>query len=75
MRISTAWSYQSTINNMLNQQSNLSETQMKISSEQQYLTPSENPVVASSLIDFNQNIQETQQYQTNIRRRSGKIAA
>ena len=62
MEISTAWSYQSSVNTMLTQQTNLNETQMKISTGQKYLSPSENPVVASSLLDFNQNIQENQQY-------------
>ena len=73
MRISTAWSYQSSVNTMLTQQSNLNETQMKVSSGKQFLTPSENPVVASSLIDFNQNIQENQQYQVNINSAQAKL--
>lgn len=66
MRISTAWSYQSAVGSMINQQGNLNETQMELSSGKQYLTPADNPIVASNLIDFNQNIQETQQYQVNI---------
>jgi flagellar hook-associated protein 3 FlgL len=37
------------------------------------LNPSENPVVASSLIDFNQNIQENQQYQVNISSAQAKL--
>ena len=66
MRISTSWSYQSAVNNMLNQQSNLNQTQMEISTGKSYLTPSGNPVVAASLINFNENIAENQQYQVNI---------
>jgi flagellar hook-associated protein 3 FlgL len=58
---------------MLTQQSNLNETQMKISSGKQYLNPSENPVAASSLIDINQNIQENQQYQVNISSAQAKL--
>jgi len=73
MRISTAWSYQSTVSTMLNQQGNLNESQLKLSSGKKYLTPSENPMAASSLIDFNQNIQETQQYQTNISAAQAKL--
>lgn len=73
MRISTAWSYQSTVSNMLNQQGNLNESQLKLSSGKKYLTPSENPMAASSLIDFSQNIQETQQYQTNITAAQAKL--
>ena len=73
MEISTAWSYQSSVNTMLTQQTNLNETQMKISTGQKYLSPSENPVVASSLLDFNQNIQENQQYQVNISAAQAKL--
>lgn len=66
MRISTAWSYQSTVSNMTNQQANVNQMQMEISTGQKYLTPSQNPVAASSMVDFGANIGETQQYQTNI---------
>jgi flagellar hook-associated protein 3 FlgL len=66
MQISTLWGYQVAVENMTTQQSNLSQTQMQISTGKQYLTPADNPVVAANLIDFNQNIQENQQYQTNI---------
>ncbi len=66
MRISTSWNQQLGVNAMLDQQSKLSDTQMKLSSGKKYLTPSENTVAATSLIDLNQTIKENQQYQVNI---------
>jgi flagellar hook-associated protein 3 FlgL len=66
MRVSTTWQQQLSVNAMLNQQSKLSQTQLKLSSGQKYLTPSENTVAATGLIDLQQNIKENQQYQVNI---------
>jgi len=66
MRISTSWSHQLAVNAMLDQQAKLSETQLKLSSNKKYLTPSENPVAATSLINLEQNIKESEQYQVNI---------
>lgn len=66
MRISTTWTNQVAVNNMLNQQANLNATQTQISSGKKYTNPAENPVVAASLVNFDQNIAETQQYQVNI---------
>lgn len=66
MRISTSWNHQLGLNAMLDQQSKLHDTQLKLSSGKKYLNPAENAVAATSLIDFEQNIKENQQYQTNI---------
>lgn len=66
MRISTSWNHQLGVNAMLEQQSKLSDTQLKLSSGKKYLTPSENAVAATSLVDLQQNIEENQQYQVNI---------
>ncbi|WP_020483248.1 flagellar hook-associated protein FlgL [Methylomonas sp. MK1] len=66
MRISTSWNNQLGLNAMLDQQSKLSETQLKLSSGKKYLSPAENAVAATSMIDLNHNIKENQQYQVNI---------
>lgn len=73
MRVSTSWGYQVAVNSMIDQQGKVNEAQMRLSSGKQYLTPAENPVVATSLIDFNQNIQENQQYQVNIGAAKAKL--
>lgn len=66
MRISTSWTYQSSLYEMQTLQSNLSDTQIKMSSGQKYLNAAENPIAATELLNFNENIQVTQQYQSNI---------
>ncbi|WP_150051180.1 MULTISPECIES: flagellar hook-associated protein FlgL [Methylomonas] len=66
MRISTYWNQQSNVNRMLDQQVKLNDIQLKLSSGQKYLTPSENPAVAATGIDLQQNIKEGEQYQVNI---------
>ena len=66
MRISTSWNHQLGVNAMLDQQAKLSEAQLKLSSGKKYLTPAENPVAATSLIDLEQNINENEQFQVNI---------
>lgn len=68
MRVSTTWSHQLSVDAMLNQQSKLSETQLKLSSGKKYLTPSENTLAATQLLDLQQNIKEHEQYQVNIGR-------
>ncbi len=66
MRISTSWQYQVGVTQMQDQQSKLTDTQLKMATGKKYLTPSENPQAAASLIDFNQRIEVYNQYQTNI---------
>lgn len=66
MRISTSWNHQLGVNAMLDQQANLSETQMKLSTGKKILTPSEDPAAAVRLIDLDQVTKQTQQYQDNI---------
>lgn len=66
MRISTFWNNQLGVNAMLDQQSKLSDTQLKLSSGKKYLNPSENATAATNLIDLDQNIKENQQFQVNI---------
>lgn len=66
MRISTAWGFQQSTDAIVSQQSQLQETQMKISSGKKYLTPSENPTAATDLLSLSEDSSRQQQYQTNI---------
>lgn len=66
MRISTAYPQQFTTNWMLQQQNNVNETQMKISSGKKYLSPAENPSAAAYSLGFKQAIGEATQHQENI---------
>lgn len=66
MRISTSWNQQLGVEAMLSQQAKLSEAQLKLSSGQKYLTPSENPTAVTGLINLQLNIKENEQFQVNI---------
>lgn len=66
MRISTSWNQQLSVNAMLDQQSKLSNTQMKLSTGKKILSPSEDPAAAVRLVDFEQLNKQTEQYQNNI---------
>jgi flagellar hook-associated protein 3 FlgL len=66
MRISTAYSQQMSVNSMLDQQAKLQQTQMQLSTGKKLLTPSDDPIAAARIIDLNQSIKQTEQYQSNI---------
>ena len=66
MRISTAYPQLINTNSMFDQQSKLNETQLKISSGKQYLSPAENPSAAAYSLGFKQSIGEATQHQDNI---------
>jgi flagellar hook-associated protein 3 FlgL len=66
MRISSSWANQSSVNAMLDQQSRLQQTQMQISTGKKILTPSDDPIAAAHIIDLNQTLKQTEQYQSNI---------
>ncbi|MGR9046099.1 MAG: flagellar hook-associated protein FlgL [Gammaproteobacteria bacterium] len=66
MRISTAWSHQLGVNAMLTQQTKLSKTQMQLSTGLKNLMPSDDPAAAARVLDLQEAIDKTQQYQDNI---------
>jgi flagellar hook-associated protein 3 FlgL len=66
MRISTSWAQQTAVNSILDQQSRLQRTQMQLSTGKKMLTPSDDPAAAARIIDLNQGIKQTEQYQSNI---------
>jgi len=66
MRISTSWSQQLGLNAMQAQQSKLSQTQMQLSANKKILTAADDPAAAARIIDLNQSIGQTTQYQSNI---------
>lgn len=66
MRISTSWHQQASVNAILEQQSKLAYTQLKLSSGKRILTPSEDPAAAVKLVNLDQTIKLNEQYQDNI---------
>jgi flagellar hook-associated protein 3 FlgL len=51
---------------MLDQQSRLQQTQMQLSTGKKILTPSDDPAAAARIIDLNQSLAQTEQYQSNV---------
>lgn len=66
MRISTSWSQYLGVSAMQEQQVKLSKTQLQLSSGLQILKPSDDPVAASKIIEFDVEIKQTNQYLRNI---------
>ena len=66
MRISTSWAQQLGVNSMLEQQAKLSQTQLQLSTGKKMLAPADDPAAAARVVDLNQSIKQTEQYQSNI---------
>ena len=66
MQISAQYFQQLGVNSIINQQSKLNELQIKLSSGKQYLNSSENPAASERILNINQAISQTTQYQSNI---------
>lgn len=65
MRISTRFFQQMGVNNILNQQANLSKTQNQLATGKRILTPSDDPVGTSQLMQLRQTQNTVTQYQAN----------
>lgn len=66
MRISTSWAQHSAVTSMLEQQSQLQQTQMQLSSGKKLLSPSDDPAGAARALDLKQSLSQNEQYQNNI---------
>lgn len=65
MRVSTSWTQQQSVNAMLRQQASVSRTQNQLSTGLQNLTPSDDPIAAKKILDLQESIDKTTQYQEN----------
>lgn len=66
MRISTAFTQQTSLSSLLDQQAKMNKTQMQLSTGKKNLTPADDPMAAAKVVDLNQTIKQTEQYQSNI---------
>lgn len=73
MRISTSWMQQSAINDILDNQSAMANTQQHISSGKRILNPSDDPVGAAQVLSLQHVEAANQQYQRNIDSASGRL--
>jgi flagellar hook-associated protein 3 FlgL len=65
MRISSSWGQQTAISSILNQESQLQQTQTEVSTGIKTLRPTDGPSATVSINNLTQSISQTQQYQTN----------
>ena len=66
MRIGTTWSHQLSLNAILAQQAKVSKTQLQLSTGYKILTPADDPAASVRILDYQDSIDKTKQYQTNI---------
>ncbi len=66
MKVSTSGMHQRSLNALLQQQSALNESQIKLSTGKKIVTPSDDPVIAARIIDLKQDMSMVSQYQDNI---------
>jgi flagellar hook-associated protein 3 FlgL len=65
MRLSTSQIFQQAVTSMLNKQSELAKTQQQLATGQKILAPSDDPAAATRILNLNQVIETTDQYQRN----------
>ena len=73
MRVSTAMSHQLSVNAILKQQELLAQTQQQLASGFKILTPSDDPAASVRILDLEQTINQTNQYQANIETVIGRL--
>ncbi len=65
MRISSMQIHRLAVNAMLNQQSDVSHTQLQLATGRRILTPSEDPVASEQILQLRRTLDRTEQYTTN----------
>ena len=65
MRMSTRYLHTQNIDSILKQQTDLGKTQLQISTGKRILTPSDDPVASVKILDFERQINVSQQYMDN----------
>lgn len=73
MRVSTAWAQQLGVNAMSSQQAKLTKVQQQLSTGLKVTAPSEDPAAAVKILDLDQTIETTNQYQNNISTARGRL--
>lgn len=66
MRISTSWMQQSSVNNMLDRQGDIADTQNQLNTGKRINQPSDDPVGAARALELSHMTADSAQYQRNI---------
>lgn len=74
MRIATSQIYDQSVNAMLTEQAQLNQTELQLSSGKSILTPADNPAGSAQILNLNQSIATTAQYQTNVSAANARLS-
>jgi flagellar hook-associated protein 3 FlgL len=74
MRISTSWGAQQSVNQMLNRQYELSQSQLALGNGKAIQTPSDNPSAAARVVDVNSASAQNDQYTRNIQSANTRLS-
>ena len=66
MRVSTLQTFHTGLNNILDNQSNVNKTQQQVSTGRRVLTPADDPVAATKILQLQQDLAQRQQYDRNM---------
>ena len=66
MRISTLQTFQNGINGILDRQTGVNKTQQQISSGRRVLTPADDPIASTKILQLQQDIAQKDQYKRNM---------
>ena len=73
MRISTNLFRERGVNTILDLQQSLSHTQLQVSTGKRVITPSDDPVASTQILNFRQEIELTERYQSNGDAADGRV--
>ena len=74
MRISTSQIYAQSVNAILTEQSQLNQTELQLSSGKSILTPADNPSGSAQILNLNQSMAMTAQFQTNASAANARLS-
>jgi len=74
MRISTSQIYDQSVNAILTEQSQLNQTELQLSSGKSILTPADNPSGSAQILNLNQSIATTAQFQINASAANARLS-
>lgn len=74
MRVSTSQMFNLGLNAILSQQSGVAKTQLQVATGKRILTPSDDPAGAKQILDLNETLELTRQYQINADTATSRLA-
>ena len=66
MRVATLQSFNSGLNSILDNQSSVNKTQQQVSSGRRVLTPADDPIASTKILQLQQDIAQRDQYDRNM---------